>query len=154
MHLSNLMELELYFKCFLFKLPDGGFGFPFCLSSWQCLPVAGASPPTHNYLEAKPKSREHSDSKRIWQKNPQTKGWQQGVKRIWQDDKTPRFKSLISQYLFILIVYSWLLVDEVTWPNIWESVQYIIKTKTTLGKARQIQSSTGRVSLFNLTLSY
>ena len=30
--------------------------------------------------------------------------------------------------------------DEVTWPCIWEGVQYKIKTKTTLRKARRIQS--------------
>ena len=51
---------------------------------------------------------------------------------IWM---TPRFKSLVKKSLFILIVYSWPLADEVTWPNMWERVQYIIKTKTTLGKS-------------------
>ena len=50
---------------------------------------------------------------------------------IWM---TPRFKSLVKKSLFILIVYSWPLSDEVMWPNMWEKVQYIIKTKTTLGK--------------------
>ena len=63
---------------------------------------------------------------------------------------SPRFKSLINKSLFILIVYSWPLADEVTWPNIWESLQYIIKTKTTLGKARQIQSSLNRGDLRGL----
>ena len=55
---------------------------------------------------------------------------------------TPRFKSIIEESLFILIVYSWSLAD--TWSRDptyeRERVQYIIKTKTTLGKARQIQS--------------
>ena len=54
---------------------------------------------------------------------------------------SPRFKSLIKKSLFILIVYSWSLADEVTWPNIWAEVPYIIKTKTNLEKARHIQSS-------------
>ena len=48
--------------------------------------------------------------------------------------------SLIKKSLFILIVYSWTLADKVTWPYIWEGVQNIIKTNTTLRKARQIQS--------------
>ena len=57
-----------------------------------------------------------------------------------------RFKSLHEKSLFILIlhgdkvfvliVYSWPLAGEVTWPR-W---QYIIETKTTFRKARQIQS--------------
>ena len=47
-------------------------------------------------------------------------------------------------------MYSWPLADEVTWANIWESLQYIIKTKTTLGKARQIQSSLNRGDLRGL----
>ena len=58
---------------------------------------------------------------------------------------SPHFKSLIKKSLFILILYGLSLADEVTWPNIiWESVQYIIKTETTLGKVRQIQSSLNR----------
>ena len=48
---------------------------------------------------------------------------------FWRLLVSQRFKSLIKKSLFILIVYSWSLADEVTWPTIWERVQYIIKTK-------------------------
>ena len=51
----------------------------------------------------------------------------------------PHFKSLIKKSWFILIVYGWSLVDEVTWPSSWESTVHN-QNKTTLGKARQIQS--------------
>ena len=36
--------------------------------------------------------------------------------------RSTRFKSLIEKSLFILIVYSRPLADEVMWPNIWETV--------------------------------
>ena len=47
---------------------------------------------------------------------------------------TARFKSLINKFVFILIV------NKVTLCHILEGVQYIIKIKTTLRKAIQIQS--------------
>ena len=55
---------------------------------------------------------------------------------------SPCFKSLIKNSLFILILYSWSLAGEVTWPYIREGVQYKIKTKATfrVRDARQIQS--------------
>ena len=42
--------------------------------------------------------------------------------------------SLWNLCLFWLCVYSWSLMDEVTWPSIWETVLYIIKTKQISGK--------------------
>ena len=70
--------------------------------------------------------------------------------------KSPRFKSSVNRSLFILIVYSWQLLDEVTWPHIWEGEQYIIKTKTTFRKARQIQNSLNHceVHIIIIMLSY
>ena len=53
---------------------------------------------------------------------------------------SPRFKSLIKSSLFILFVYSWPLADEVTWPCIWEGLQFKIQKKQLFEKARQIKS--------------
>ena len=52
----------------------------------------------------------------------------------WTKAISPHFKSLIMKPLFILILYSWPLADEVTWPSIWERVQYIMETKQLSGK--------------------
>ena len=76
---------------------------------------------------------------------------------------SPRFKrSLIKKSLFILIVYSRSSADEVTWPSIWERVQYIIKTKhisgketnTELSKLRWIRNDNKYLHLFSSTSFY
>ena len=40
-----------------------------------------------------------------------------------------------TETVFIWIVYSWPLAGEVTWPYIWEGVQYKIKTKNNFSKS-------------------
>ena len=49
---------------------------------------------------------------------------------------SPRFKSLIKKSLFILIVYSWPLAYEVTWPHTWEGLQYINQNKNNSSESK------------------
>ena len=61
---------------------------------------------------------------------------------------------LHGDYVFIMIMYSWPLVSEVMWPNIWEEVKYRIKNKNNFRKAKQIQGGLNHGDTYMYVYTY